>query len=583
MSSRARPGRALAVGPIRGAYAEQEELQLSTLDELGQKLVAPAMRRLGARKGRWQRIPEQVAAHAAGLAEADDESLLSRAAELACELRERGYEDELVAQVFALVREQAFRTLGYRHFDVQLMGGWALLHGMVAEMETGEGKTLTATLAVCTAALAGVPVHVITVNDYLAQRDADTLRPLYAALGLSVGVIVSGLDPQTRRTAYACDVTYCTNKEVAFDYLKDRIALGGRPSRLRLRLERLSGGEGRAQRLIHRGLHYGIVDEADSILVDEARTPLIISGAKGDTGEEQIYRTALVVARELERDVDYTVDTREREVKLLPEGCERVRELAEPQGGVFRGRRRREEFVRQALIALSLFHRDQHYLVKDDKVQIVDEYTGRLMPDRSWEHGLHQLIEVKEDVAVTGRQDTLARISYQRFFRRYDRLAGMTGTAREVSVELWGVYGLAVASIPTNRPCQRKLLPERVLVGVDEKWLEVVARIGELYSGGRPVLVGTRSVAASEHLSEQLDEVGLPHVVLNARQDREEAEIVARAGEPGRITVATNMAGRGTATGCRPGRNYRDFHQSIFPRISTRPFRTIGSHSRSRT
>ena len=208
-----------------------------------------------------------------------------------------------------------------------------------------------------------------------------------------------------------------------------------------------------------------------SILVDEARTPLIISGAKGDTGEEQIYRTALVVARELERDVDYTVDTREREVKLLPEGCERVRELAEPQGGVFRGRRRREEFVRQALIALSLFHRDQHYLVKDDKVQIVDEYTGRLMPDRSWEHGLHQLIEVKEDVAVTGRQDTLARISYQRFFRRYDRLAGMTGTAREVSVELWGVYGLAVASIPTNRPCQRKLLPERVLVGVDEKWL----------------------------------------------------------------------------------------------------------------
>jgi preprotein translocase subunit SecA len=553
MSSRGRPGGAHSPGPVRGAYVERDDPQLSTLDELGERFVAPAMRRLEARRGRWQRIPEQVEAHAVGLAEADDESLRARAAELAGELRERGYQDELVAQVFALVREQASRTLGKRHFDVQLMGGWVLLHGMVAEMETGEGKTLTATLAVCTAALAGVPVHVITVNDYLAQRDADALRPLYASLGLSVGVIVSGLDPQVRRAAYACDVTYCTNKEVAFDYLKDRIALGGRPSRLRLQLEELSGGAGRARRVIHRGLHYAIVDEADSVLVDEARTPLIISGAKGDTGEEEVYRTALGVARELEAGVDFSIDTREREIELLPAGCERVRELAEPRGGVFRGRRRREQFVKQALVALHLFHRDQHYLVKDDKVQIVDEYTGRLMPDRSWEHGLHQLIEVKEDVPVSGRQDTLARISYQRFFRRYQRVAGMTGTALEVSAELWAIYGLAVATIPTNRPCQRKLLPEQVLVGIEEKWERVVARIGELYTAGRPVLVGTRSVAASEHLSELLDAAGLPHVVLNARQDREEAEIVASAGEPGRITVATNMAGRGTDIALAPG------------------------------
>jgi len=553
LTGRGRPGRALAVGVVRGAYPEREETRLSRLDELGETLVAPALRRRRGRKSRWQRVPERVAAHAAGLAEADDESLRARAAQLGLELREGGYQDERVAQMFALVRELASRTLGKRHYDVQLMGGWVLLHGMVAEMETGEGKTLTATLAGCTAALAGVPVHVITVNDYLARRDAEMLTPLYAVLGLSVGVIVSGMDPAARRAAYACDVTYCTNKEVAFDYLKDRIALRGHPSRLRLQLEKLSGGGGRAERLLHRGLHFAIVDEADSILVDEARTPLIISNRKGDAAEEEIYRTALEVARELEVDVDFAIEGPEREIQLTAGGRERVRELGEPRGGVFRGRRRREEFVRQALVALHLFHRDQHYLVQDDKVQIVDEYTGRLMPDRSWEHGLHQLIEVKEDVSVTGRQDTLARISYQRFFRRYHRLAGMTGTAREVSAELWSVYGLAVATIPTHRPCRRELSGERVLATADEKWELVVTRIEELHRDGRPVLVGTRSVAASEHLSALLDAAGLSHVVLNARQDREEAEIVARAGEPGRITVATNMAGRGTDVELAPG------------------------------
>jgi preprotein translocase subunit SecA len=553
LTGRGRPRRAFAVGVVRGAYPEREDTQLSTLDELGETLVAPVLRRRRGRKSRWQRVPERVAAHAAGLAEADDESLRARAAQLGLELREWGYQDERVAQMFALVRELASRTLGKRHYDVQLIGGWVLLHGMVTEMETGEGKTLTATLAVCTAALAGVPVHVITVNDYLARRDAEMLTPLYAALGLSVGVVVSGMDPAARRAAYACDVTYCTNKEVAFDYLKDRIALRGHPSRLRLQLERLSGGGGRAERVIHRGLHFAIVDEADSILVDEARTPLIISSRKGDAAEEEIYRTALAVARELEVDVDFAIEGPEREIALTADGRERVRELGEPRGGVFRGRRRREEFVRQALVALHLFHRDQHYLVQDDQVQIVDEYTGRLMPDRSWEHGLHQLIEVKEDVSVTGRQDTLARISYQRFFRRYHRLAGMTGTAREVSAELWSVYGLAVATVPTNRPCGRELLGERVLATADEKWERVVTRIGELHGDGRPVLVGTRSVAASEHLSALLDAAGLSHVILNARQDREEAEIVARAGAPGRITVATNMAGRGTDIELAPG------------------------------
>jgi preprotein translocase subunit SecA len=356
------------------------------------------------------------------------------------------------------------------------------------------------------------------------------------------------MQPAERRAAYACDVTYCTNKEVAFDYLKDRIALKGRPSRLRLKIERLAGRaqSGRGDQLIHRGLHFAIVDEADSVLIDEARTPLIISDRRHDTTEEEIYRTAVDLARELELDRDFELDDRERQVTLLDDGCARLGELAEPHGGIWTGRRRREELVRQALSALHLFQRDQEYLVKDDKVQIIDEYTGRTMEDRSWEHGLHQMIEVKEDVPVTGRQDTRARISYQRFFRRYLRLAGMTGTAHEMAGEFWSVYRLPVVRIPTNRPLRRSDLGERVLRRADAKWRAIVARITELHGQGRPVLVGTRSVKASETLSSELEKARIPHQVLNARQDEEEAEVIAQAGERGRVTVATNMAGRGT-------------------------------------
>jgi preprotein translocase subunit SecA len=394
---------------------------------------------------------------------------------------------------------------------------------------------------------------VITVNDYLAQRDAETLGPVYDALGLSVGVIISGMEPDARRQAYACDVTYCTNKEVAFDYLKDRIALEGHPSRRSLKLEVLAGGASRESRVIHRGLHFAIVDEADSVLIDEARTPLIISGNQHDTAEEAIYRTAVEAAGELERGVHFTIDEQERDVELATAGREFLEERLAEETGIWRGPRRREQLVRQALSALHLFHRDQHYLVREDKIQIIDEYTGRVMGDRSWEHGLHQMIEVKEQVTLTGRQDSLARISYQRFFRRYHRLAGMTGTAREVAAELWNAYRLAVVTIPTNRPCVRASLGERVFRTTEEKWEAIVARIIELHDQGRPILVGTRSVAASEHLSRLLDEEVIPHTVLNARQDEQEAEIVARAGDIGRITVATNMAGRGTDIALAPG------------------------------
>ncbi len=532
-------------GVVRGAYPERSVDRASWLDDTGAYLARSLRQRLRALGRSWSRLPERVALHDAELASASDERLRGVAAGLRAALRERGFEDALVARSFSLVRSLAERSVGLRPFDVQLIGGWVLLHGMVAEMETGEGKTLTAALPACSAALAGVPVHVITVNDYLARRDAETLSPLYRALGLSVGVIVSGMDPEARRQAYAADVTYATNKELVFDYLKDRIALGPGATQQKLRLARL-GGRRAVAGLLHRGLHFAIVDEADSVLIDEARTPLVISGKGRDTTQEEVFRSAVRLARELRRDVDFEVDEQERRVRLSASGAEALGALGEQAGGIFRGERRREELVCQALAALHCYRRDQHYLVKDGKIQIVDEFTGRVMPDRSWERGLHQMIEAAEDLPISVRPETLARISYQRFFQRYLRLAGMTGTAREVAGELQAVYGLSVVRIPPRLPLKRRSLDQRVLPRVEEKWRCVAERVAELQASGRPVLVGTRSVADSELLSRRLAGLGVLHRVLNARQDREEADVVAEAGQAGRVTVATNMAGRGT-------------------------------------
>jgi len=495
---------------------------------------------------RLSRIIGLVNRYGHGLGAKSDGELAEVAGGLRYRLKRRGFADPLVGEAFALIRELAGRRLGMRHFDVQLVGGWAMLNGMIAEMETGEGKTLTATLPACTAALAGIPVHVITVNDYLARRDAAWMHPIYEALGLTVGTAVADVDLDSRREAYACDVTYSTNKQVAFDHLRDRIVLRRRPSRLGLRLQALQDDEAAGARLIMRGLCFGIVDEADSVLVDEAVTPLIISRS-GDAGHKhEIFHSALRLAAELEEGVDFTSDPRRRELELTERGKARVMGLGDPLGGLWRNARYREELVSQALRALQFYVRDKHYLVHDGKVKIVDEFTGRLMADRSWERGLHQLIEVKEGCEITGEPETLGRISYQRFFRRYMMLAGMTGTAREVARELQAVYRLSVATIPPNRPVRRLGMPEGLFLTEAQKWAAIVRRLEALHAAGRPVLVGTRSVAASEHLAALLESAGLPHRVLNARQDGQEAEIIAQAGRPGQITVATNMAGRGT-------------------------------------
>ena len=531
---------------LHSAYPERHVPKEGWFDRQGVRLANPLLRRLRVRHCLKTTVVDRVAEHGLDIGRRSDEQLTQLAKQVRDQLRRDGLSEELVCRSFALVREVAHRTLAQRHYDVQIFGGWVLLNGCIAEMATGEGKTLTATLAAATVAMAGVPVHVITVNDYLTERDAREMRPLYEMLGLTVGAVTHELDPVARRGAYACDVTYCCNKELAFDYLRDRLAVGRQPNRIQLQLERLYGDAIRLRQLVLRGLCFGIVDEADSVLVDEARVPLIISGAGGQVPEKKIYETALHLAKGLERGEDFLLNGRERSIRLTPQGQATLTKRAHDLKGIWSGPRRREELVRQALTALYLFHRDLHYLVRDEKVQIIDEYTGRIMGDRSWEQGLHQMIELKESCPLTPMQTSLARITYQRFFRRYLWLSGMTGTAQEVAGELWNVYRLAAVTIPTNRPLQRIWMGERLFATAEQKWDAVVDRIGALRGQGRPVLVGTRSVAASEILSAQLTKAKIDHVVLNARQDQEEATVVAAAGEGGRVTVATNMAGRGT-------------------------------------
>jgi len=532
-------------GMTVGPYPERKESIYSRLDEICLSALT-ALRRMRRRdSNRFDGLVGSINRYGSELGELTTEGMTERVARLRYLLRKDGLQFRLVAQAFAIVREVAQRTIGLRHHDVQLIGGWVLLSGRIAEMETGEGKTLTATLPACVAALAGIPVHVITVNDYLAQRDADRLAPVYEALGLSVGVATGDVADEARRRAYRCDVVYCTNKTLAFDYLRDRIALAGRTSPFRLQVERLLGGA-REKRLFLKGLCFGIVDEADSVLIDEARTPLVISRESDDESEVDMIHQALEYAGALESGKDFRISESQRSVHLTDVGRQALARLTADAGPLWASGRRREEWVSQALAASHLFVRDKQYLVRDGKVQIIDEYTGRLMPDRSWERGLHQLVEAKEGCAITARKETLARISYQRFFRRYLRLAGMTGTASETAAELEAVYELPVMAVPTHRPGRRIYNRARVFPDVEAKWQAIRQRVAELHARGIPVLIGTRSVEASEHASELLREAGIPHEVLNARQDEREAEIVAQAGERGRVTIATNMAGRGT-------------------------------------
>ncbi|MGH8398069.1 MAG: preprotein translocase subunit SecA, partial [Gammaproteobacteria bacterium] len=467
-----------------------------------------------------------------------DEALKAKTAEF----RERHAKgeslDDLLPEAFAAVREAACRNLSMRHFDVQLIGGMVLHRGKIAEMRTGEGKTLVATLTVYLNAIPGRGVHVVTVNDYLAQRDADWMRPVYEALGMSVGVILVGQDPATKQAAYGADITYGTNNEFGFDYLRDNMAF---------RLE------DKAQR----ELYYAIVDEVDSILIDEARTPLIISGAVEDNTE--LYRKVNLLVPQLTKQEeeegpgDYSVDEKTKQVYLTEDGHERIEEML-TKAGLLKGGESLYDAsnimlmhqINAALRAHALYHREVDYIVKDGEVVIVDEFTGRTMPGRRWSEGLHQAIEAKEGVKIQAENQTLASITFQNYFRLYKKLAGMTGTADTEAAEFHEIYGLEVVVVPTNKPMIRNDMPDHVYLTTKGKFQAVIEDIREAHKLGQPVLVGTASIETSEYLSALLKKEKIQHEVLNAKQHEREAHIIAQAGQPGTITIATNMAGRGT-------------------------------------
>ncbi|MGA8833118.1 MAG: preprotein translocase subunit SecA, partial [Desulfomonilaceae bacterium] len=462
--------------------------------------------------------------------------------------------DDLAPEAFALVREASIRSLGMRHFDVQLIGGLVLHQGKIAEMKTGEGKTLAATLAVYLNSLTGKGVHVVTVNDYLAKRDAEWMGEIYKFLGLSVGVIVHDLSDEERRHAYNCDVTYGTNNEFGFDYLRDNMKFA-------------------LEDYVQRDLHYAIVDEVDSILIDEARTPLIISGPTHES-TDRYYKINRVIPG-LQKDIHYTLDEKARSVVLTEEGTARV-ERSLGVGNLYDPAQMETlHHVNQGLKAHTLFKKDVDYIVKDGQVIIVDEFTGRLMPGRRYSDGLHQALEAKESVKIENENQTLATITFQNYFRMYDKLAGMTGTADTEAAEFHKIYKLEVVIIPTNLPMIRNDFTDLIYKTEEEKFSATINEIRELHEKGQPVLVGTISIEKSEYLSKRLKKLGITHNILNPKNHALEAEIVAQAGRFKGVTISTNMAGRGTdiilggnptflaRSKCRKGEDSEEFNQLL--------------------
>ena len=470
-----------------------------------------------------------------------DDELKAKTAEFKERREKRETLDELLPEVFAVCREASWRVLEMRHFDVQLIGGIVLHEGRIAEMKTGEGKTLVATLPVYLNALTGKGVHIVTVNDYLARRDADWMGQLFEFLGLTVGVIQHDMTDTERQEAYRCDVSYGTNNEFGFDYLRDNMKFDPSLFVHRLFPKITKDADGKE---VERLFHFAIVDEVDSILIDEARTPLIISGPAEESTD--LYFNVDRIIPKLRRDLDFTVDEKTKTVTLTEEGVPSVEKLMGVDNLYEPSQMHILHHVYQALRAHTLYKRDTDYMVKDNQVIIVDEFTGRLMPGRRWSDGLHQAVEAKEHVKIERENQTLATITFQNYFRMYDKLAGMTGTAETEAPEFEKIYGLEVIPVPTNRTLIRDEYSDLVYRTEREKLNAITEEIQELVEDGRPVLVGTTSIGKSETLSQRLKRSGIKHVVLNAKYHEMEAEIVAQAGRPGGVTIATNMAGRGT-------------------------------------
>ena len=472
-----------------------------------------------------QPLVEKMNAFEADFKKLSDGQLKMKTTEFKARLQKGQTLDDLLPEAFAAVREAAVRTLKQRHYDVQLMGGIVLHEGKIAEMKTGEGKTLVATLPIYLNALTGKGAHVVTVNDYLARRDAEWMGPIYEFLGLTVGKILHGINDQQRKEAYHCDITYGTNNEFGFDYLRDN---------MKFRLEDM----------VQREYHYCIVDEVDSILIDEARTPLIISGPSEESTDKYYKINAIIPA--LSKETDYTIDEKSKSAALTDEGVAKVEKRLGVENLYDLRHIEWVHHVNQALRAHALFKKDVDYVVKEDEVIIVDEFTGRLMEGRRYSEGLHQALEAKEGVHIANENQTLATVTFQNYFRMYEKLSGMTGTADTEAVEFKKIYNLDVVAVPTDKPMIRIDHSDVIYKTEKAKFNAVIHEIEEHHQQDRPVLVGTISIEKNELLSGMLKRKGIPHHVLNAKHHEKEAEIIAQAGQPGAVTIATNMAGRGT-------------------------------------
>ena len=496
----------------------------------------------------WRRLANQIDSRASEWSSLDDDELIRHSRELRWDAKSGVPLKKLLPEAFGLAREASRRTTGMTPFKVQLIGGMAMFEGGIAEMQTGEGKTMTAVLTAFLRAPTGKGCHIVTVNDYLAGRDADEMGPIYRALGMTVGCIQTPMETDERRTAYACDITYGTAKEMGFDFLRDRLRKGiARGTIDRQGLLETEAGSNPPEASAQRGHHFALIDEADSVLIDEARTPLIIGMTQpNDPGSVSLFRWCYRTASRLEAGVDFLYEPHRRTAFLTDTGCRRIVLTTKPSLISSIDSERIYRHIEQAVTAQLAYHKDRDYVIVDDEIVIVDESTGRIMDGRKWQDGLHQSIEAKEQVPITATSGEAARVTIQSYFRQYTHLAGMSGTAVQAARELKKIYGMNVATIPTHRPCIRSGLEPRVFLNSDDKRDAIVAQIAELVGNDRAVLVGTPSVEASEALGKQLLSLGIDHCILNATRHENEADVVADAGQSRRVTVATNMAGRGT-------------------------------------
>jgi len=497
---------------------------------------------------RWRQLAHQIDSRFSEWQALDDEELKRHSRELGWKAKSGVPLKKLLPEAFGLAREAARRTTGMTPFLVQLMGGMSMFEGGIAEMQTGEGKTLTAVLSAYLRALTGKGCHIVTVNDYLAGRDAEEMGPIYEALGLTVGCIQTPMETDERRVAYSCDITYGTAKEMGFDFLRDQLRKGiARGAIDRSGLLETESGSAPPEAPAQRGHHFALIDEADSVLIDEARTPLIIGMTQpNDPGSVSLFRWCYRTAAKLQPEVDFLYEPHRRTAFLTDTGCRRIVLTSKPSLISSIDSERIYRHIEQALTAGLAYQNDRDYVIVDDEIVIVDESTGRIMDGRKWQDGLHQSIEAKEQVPITATSGEAARVTIQSFFRRYSHLAGMSGTAVQAARELKKIYGMDVAAIPTHRPCIRSGLAPRIYLNADDKQDAVVLEIAELVQNDRAVLVGTPSVDASEALAARLETLGIDHKILNATRHESEAEVVAEAGQSRRVTVATNMAGRGT-------------------------------------